>query len=224
MNGVKILLVDDEPHILNFLEMGLANEGFEIRAASDGLSALHLAETFNPHVIVLDIMMPGLDGFESCRLLKGSGNNVAIIMLTARDDVEDRIKGLTIGADDYMSKPFSFGELLARIHARLRNHHPQLFGKTSYGPFQIDDERREISFQGNQMKLSPTEYDLLKYLVAHHGVVISKPTILDEIWGYDFGGEDNIVEVYIRSLREKLGDKQHTLIRTLRGAGYRVDL
>lgn len=169
-------------------------------------------------------MMPGIDGFESCRLLKNNSHQVAVIMLTAKDDVDDRIKGLSLGADDYMVKPFSFGELLARIQARLRNLFPQLFGKLNLGPFQIDDQRREISYQGQILKLSPTEYDLLKYIVVHHGVVHSKLTLLDKIWGYDFGGEDNIVEVYIRSLRDKLSDKEHRLIRTLRGAGYRVDL
>ncbi len=224
MKGVKLLLVDDEPHILDFLEMGLSNEGFEVKTAADGLSGLHLAESFEPHVIIMDVMMPGIDGFESCRLLKGEGSHVAVIMLTAKDDVDDRIKGLTLGADDYMVKPFSFGELLARIYARLRNHFPQLFGKLAYGPFLIDDGGREIDYRGQVLKLSPTEYDLLKFLVAHHGVVLSKSTILDKVWGYDFGGEDNIVEVYIRSLRDKLGDKEHRLIRTLRGVGYRVDL
>jgi len=224
VKGVKLLLVDDEPHILDFLEMGLSNEGFEVKTAADGLSGLHLAESFEPHVIIMDVMMPGIDGFESCRLLKGEGSHVAVIMLTAKDDVDDRIKGLTLGADDYMVKPFSFGELLARIYARLRNHFPQLFGKLAYGPFLIDDGGREIDYRGQVLKLSPTEYDLLKFLVAHHGVVLSKSTILDKVWGYDFGGEDNIVEVYIRSLRDKLGDKEHRLIRTLRGVGYRVDL
>lgn len=224
MKGVKILLVDDEPHILDFLEMGLSNEGFEVKTAADGITGIHLADGFEPHVIILDVMMPGIDGFESCRLFKSGGSNVAVIMLTAKDDVDDRIKGLTLGADDYMVKPFSFGELLARIHARLRNHFPQLFGKLNYGPFQIDDGRREICYRDQVLKLSPTEYDLLKFIVTHHGVVLSKTTILDKVWGYDFGGEDNIVEVYIRSLRDKLGDKEHRLIRTLRGAGYRVDL
>ncbi|RXZ79915.1 DNA-binding response regulator [Paenibacillaceae bacterium] len=224
MKGVKILLVDDEPHIISFLEMGLSNEGFEVQTAADGISGLHIAEEFEPHVIILDVMMPGIDGFESCRLLKDGGQRVAVIMLTAKDDVADRIKGLSLGADDYMIKPFSFGELLARIQARLRNLFPQLFGKMVYGPFQIDDQRREITYRDNLLKLSPTEYDLLKYIVPHHGVVLSKTAILDKVWGYDFGGEGNIVEVYIRSLRDKLGDKEHRLIRTLRGAGYRVDL
>lgn len=222
--GAKILLVDDEPHIVQFLELGLANEGFEIRTAVDGMSAVSLAAEFQPHVVVLDVMMPGMDGWEVCRLLRKNGDNVAIIMLTAKDEVDDRVKGLTIGADDYVVKPFSFEELLARIGARLRNQFPALFGEVVIGPFRLDDRRKEIVYQKQPLELSPTEYELLKYLILNHGIVLSKTTILDKVWGYDFGGEENIVEVYIRSLREKLNDKEHRLIRTLRGAGYRVDL
>lgn len=224
VKGIKILLVDDEPHILQFLEFGLTNEGFDIRTASDGMSAINMAAEFQPHIVVLDVMMPGMDGWEVCRLLKKNMSNIAIIMLTAKDEVDDRVKGLNIGADDYVVKPFSFEELLARIGARLRNQFPTLFGEVMLGPFRIDDRRKEISYLEQVLELSPTEYELLKYLVINQGIVLSKSTILDQVWGYDFGGEENIVEVYIRSLREKLNDKEHRLIRTLRGAGYRVDL
>ncbi|CAM4488090.1 response regulator transcription factor [Paenibacillus phoenicis] len=224
VKGAKILLVDDEPHIVQFLELGLQNEGFEVRTAGDGMTAVAIAAEFQPHVIVLDVMMPGTDGFEVCRLLRKNGENVAIIMLTAKDEVEDRVKGLTIGADDYVVKPFSFEELLARIGARLRNQFPALFGEVVIGPFRLDDRRKEIAYLDQVLELSPTEYELLKYLILNHGIVLSKTTILDKVWGYDFGGEENIVEVYIRSLREKLNDREHRLIRTLRGAGYRVDL
>lgn len=224
VKGAKILLVDDEPHIVQFLELGLLNEGFEVRTAGDGMSALNIAAEFQPHVVVLDVMMPGMDGWEVCRMLRKNGENVAIIMLTAKDEVDDRVKGLTIGADDYVVKPFSFEELLARIGARLRNQFPALFGEVAIGPFRLDDRRKEILYREQALELSPTEYELLKYLILNHGIVLSKTTILDKVWGYDFGGEENIVEVYIRSLREKLNDKEHRLIRTLRGAGYRVDL
>jgi two-component system OmpR family response regulator len=169
-------------------------------------------------------MMPGMDGFEVCRMLKKAGTDVAVIMLTAKDEVDDRVKGLSLGADDYVLKPFSFEELLARIHARLRNQFPNLLGEVVHGPFRIDDRRKEIVYQGAVLELSPTEYDLLKFIVINHGLVLSKTMILDKVWSYDFGGEENIVEVYIRSLREKLADKEHRLIRTIRGAGYRVDL
>lgn len=223
LKGIKILIVDDEPNILQFLELGLNNEGFEVQTAQDGMTAMTLIKTFQPQVVVLDVMMPGMDGFEVCRMLKKS-ENVAVIMLTARDEVDDRVKGLTIGADDYMVKPFSFEELLARIHARIRNQFPTLFGEVVLGPFQIDDRRKEIRLEERLLELSPTEYELLKFMVLNHGLVLSKNLILDRVWGYDFGGEKNIVEVYIRSLRDKLNDKEHQLIKTLRGSGYRVDL
>ncbi|MEQ8199799.1 MAG: response regulator transcription factor [Syntrophomonadaceae bacterium] len=223
LKGIRILAVDDEPNILQFLELGLKNEGFEIRCADHGQAAIKAMEEFKPQVVILDVMMPGMDGFEVVRQLKKM-DNVAVIMLTARDEVDDRVKGLSIGADDYMVKPFSFEELLARINARLRNQFPHLFGEVVLGPFCIDDRRREIKLHSRILELSPTEYGLLKYLVLNHGLVLSKKTILDKVWGYDFGGEDNIVEVYVRSLREKLQDKDHSLIRTLRGSGYRVDI
>jgi len=223
LKGIKILLVDDEPNILQFLELGLQNEDFEVQSAQDGMTAINLIKSFQPQVVILDVMMPGMDGFEVCRMLKKT-ENVAVIMLTARDEVDDRVKGLTLGADDYMVKPFSFEELLARIYARLRNQFPNLFGDVVKGPFHIDERRKEIKYEERVIELSPTEYELLKFLVINHGLVLSKSVILDRVWGYDFGGEKNIVEVYIRSLRDKLNDKDHQLIRTLRGSGYRVDL
>lgn len=219
---IKILIVDDETSILQFLELGLQNEGYQVMTAQDGITAVNMAKEFQPQIVILDVMMPGMDGFEVCTMLKKIGN-LAIIMLTARDEVEDRVKGLTIGADDYMVKPFSFQELLARIHARIRNQFPHLLSEVVLGPFRIDDARKEISFKDEILALSNTEHELLKYLVVNHGIVLSKARILDEVWGYDFGGQENIVEVYIRSIREKLNDKDHQLIRTIRGSGYRVD-
>ncbi|WP_372632218.1 response regulator transcription factor [Cohnella sp.] len=221
--GIRVMLVDDEPNILQFIELGLVNEGYKVATAQDGREALSLAESFAPHVVILDVMMPGMDGFEVCRALK-SERPVAVIMLTARDEVEDRVKGLSIGADDYMPKPFSFAELLARIQARVRNQFPHLLEEVSIGPFAVDAARKEFRYRDRVLDLSPTEFELLKHLVFHHGHVLSKSAILDRVWGYDFGGEDNIVEVYIRSLRDKLQDREHRVIRTIRGAGYRVDL
>jgi two-component system, OmpR family, response regulator len=223
VKGIRILLVDDEPNILEFLEMGLLNEGFEVTKAQDGMAAVTLAKQFQPHIVILDVMMPGMDGFEVCRMLKKT-ENVAVIMLTAKDEVDDRVKGLTTGADDYMAKPFSFEELLARIQARIRNQFPNLMGEVIIGPFKLEDRRKEILYQNKVLELSPTEYELLKFLILNKGLVLSKSMILDKVWGYDFVGDENIVEVYIRSLREKLGDKEHRLIRTLRGSGYRMDL
>lgn len=223
IKGIKILLVDDEPNILEFLEMGLINEGFEVATAQDGMTAITLTKQFQPHIVILDVMMPGMDGFEVCRMLKKT-ENVAIIMLTAKEEVDDRVKGLTLGADDYMAKPFSFEELLARIQARIRNQFPNLLGEVVMGPFRMDDRRKEIQYQNRVLELSPTEYELLKFLILNQGLVLSKSMILDKVWGYDFVGDENIVEVYVRSLREKLSDKEHRLIRTLRGSGYRMDL
>ncbi|WP_128102393.1 response regulator transcription factor [Paenibacillus sp. DCT19] len=222
--GIRILLVDDEPHILQFLELGLRNEGFDVRTAEHGAEALEIAHEFQPHMVILDVMMPEIDGFEVVERLRKIGTQVGVIMLTAKDEVESRVKGLWLGADDYMIKPFAFDELLARIQARLRNQFPLLIGAVTYSAFRIDDLRKEITYDHRVLELSPTEYELLKFIVMNHGIVLSKATILSRVWGYDFGGEENIVEVYIRSLREKLGDKEHKLIRTLRGVGYRVDL
>jgi two-component system, OmpR family, response regulator len=221
--GIKVLIIDDEPNILQFLELGLTNEGFQVHTAADGQAGLTESRSFLPHVVILDVMMPGMDGFEVCRRLKHS-LPVAVIMLTAQEEVDDRVKGLTIGADDYLSKPFSFAELLARIHARIRNQFPNLLQEVHAGPFRIDEQRKEIRHHDRPLELSPTEYELLKYLLLQHGYVLSKSVILDRVWGYDFGGEENIVEVYIRSLRDKIGDREHRIIRTIRGAGYRMDL
>lgn len=168
------MLADDEPHILQFLELGLINEGYEVRTAENGSEALDLAREFRPHVAVLDVMMPEMNGFEVCQSLKETEDNIAVIMLTAKDDVDDRVKGLKIGADDYVVKPFSFNELLARIEARLRNQFPDLLGEVVHGPFQVDDRRKEIRYQSQVLELSPTEYELLKFLVLNHGIVLSK--------------------------------------------------
>lgn len=222
-DNVKILLVDDEISILQFLELGLIDEGFEVRTAQDGVSAIQLAQRFEPHIVILDVMMPGMDGFEVCRLLKKSGN-IAVIMLTARGAEEDRIKGLDLGADDYMVKPFSFGELVARIHARIRNQFPILSENIVIGPFQIDDHRKEICFHDHCLELSPTEYELLRYLVINHGMALNKANISTNVWGYDFSTEENIVEVYIRLLREKLDDREGLLIQTVDRTYYRLNI
>lgn len=224
LNGIKILIVDDEDSILQFLELGLMNEGATIETATNGMIAIEKTELFKPHVVILDVMMPIMNGFDVCKSLKDKGNEIAIIMLTAKDDIEDRVNGFTLGADDYLIKPFSFSELIARIHARVRNQFPNLLGEVRYGLFILDDRRKEITYDGQVLELSPTEYELLRLLLLHNGAVLSKTIILEKLWGYDFGGEQNIVEVYIRAIREKLGDKEHRIIRTLRGAGYRMDV
>lgn len=220
---VRILLIDDEPPIREFLELGLRHEGFQIAIAEDGLTGVNLAQKFNPHIVILDIMMPGMNGFEVCKLIK-KARDASIIMLTAKDEVEDKVKGLTTGADDYIVKPFSFDELVARIHVQIRNQFPQLLNAQDIGPFHIDDGRKEISYKNHPLALSSTEYELLKYMVLNHGIVLSKSKILDVVWGYDFGGQANIVEVYISALRDKLGADNRDVIRTVRGSGYRIDV
>jgi len=220
---IRLLVVDDEISIVKFLELGLKREGYDVRIAQDGIHAINLARQQLPHVVILDVMMPGPDGFEVCGMLKRLGD-VAVILLTARDAVDDRVKGLMGGADDYLVKPFSFQELLARIYTRVCNPFPQLLMRRQIGPFVIDDARKGIWYRDELLRLSTTEYELLHYLVRNNGIVLSKAQILDAVWGYDFGGQDNIVEVYISVLRDKLCDTERTLIRTLRGQGYRVDI
>jgi Response regulators consisting of a CheY-like receiver domain and a winged-helix DNA-binding domain len=218
---ITILVVDDEKSIVDFVKMGLEAEGYLVYSAFDGNEAIEVAQKVNPHIIILDIMLPGMDGYEVCtrikRLIKTS-----IIMLTARDDVDDKVRGLDTGADDYMAKPFSFKELLARINARIRNSFPELNQVISIGEFTIDDGAHEFTYGGKLIDLPPTQYNLLRFLLINNGTVLSKSLILEKVWGYDFNGEENIVEVYIRYLRDKLDDKDHNIIRTVRGVGYKM--
>jgi Response regulators consisting of a CheY-like receiver domain and a winged-helix DNA-binding domain len=218
---ITILVVDDEKSIVDFVKMGLEAEGYVVYSAFDGNEAIEVAQKVNPHIIILDIMLPGMDGYEVCtrikRLIKTS-----IIMLTARDDVDDKVRGLDTGADDYMAKPFSFKELLARINARIRNSFPELNQVICIGDFTIDDGAHEFTYSGKLIDLPPTQYNLLRFLLINNGTVLSKSLILEKVWGYDFNGEENIVEVYIRYLRDKLDDKDHNIIRTVRGVGYKM--
>lgn len=218
---INILVVDDERSIVEFIRMGLEAEGYTVYAAYDGNEALELASKLNPHIVILDIMLPGLNGYEVCTRLKKT-IKTSIIMLTAKDEEDDLVKGLELGADDYISKPFSFKELLARINARLRNTYPELSDIAQYGDFIIDNGAHEIKYKGNVLELPPTQYKLLELLLLNSGLVISKATILERIWGYDFNGEENIVEVYIKYLRDKIRDDEHNIIRTVRGVGYKV--
>lgn len=166
-------------------------------------------------------MLPGMDGYEVCSIIKKS-IKTSVIMLTALDEVDDKVKGLDIGADDYMAKPFSFKELLARINARIRNSFPELSDITNIGNFKVDDKAHEITYREKVLDLPPTQYNLLSFLLMNNGIALSKSLILEKVWGYDFNGEDNIVEVYIRYLRDKIGDKDHNIIKTVRGVGYKM--
>lgn len=218
---VNILVVDDEESIVEFIKMGLEAEGYIVHAAYDGDSAISMAIELNPDIIILDIMLPGKNGYEVCLEIK-KYIEAPIIMLTAKDDIDDKVRGLNIGADDYMIKPFSFRELLARINARLRKTYRDKNEVMKVGKFSIDDGAHEIYFGVRLLQLSPTEYNLLKYLIINNGLVMSKQVILEKVWGFDFNGEENIVEVYVRYLRDKLDDKEHDIIRTVRGVGYKI--
>ena len=220
---IHILVVDDEQSIIDFIKMGLEDEGYIVHTALNGNDAVYLAKEINPQIVILDVLLPGMDGYEVCFEIKKT-IKTSIIMLTAKDDIDARVCGLNIGADDYMTKPFSFKELLARINARLRNSFPELDEIRTIGYFVIDDGAHEITMKDKLLSLSPTEYNLLKYLLFNNGLALSKLTILEKVWGFDFTGEENIVEVYIRYLRDKIGDIDHCIICTIRGIGYKVVL
>lgn len=219
----RILIVDDEQGITDFLLFGLRDEGFDVAIARSGEEGLAKLEEYRPHVVLLDVMLPGIDGYEVCRLVR-ERSRAAIIMLTARDDVEERVKGLVTGADDYMVKPFSFAELKARIDARLRNQFPELSAVARVGKFEIDKDQRLMRYEGVPLALSRTEYVLLEMLLESPSVALTREQIMTRVWGQEFTGEDNILEVYIRYLRNKLRDSKRQLIRTVRGVGYRIDL
>ncbi len=219
----RILIVDDEQGIRDFLRFGLLDEGYHVKTARDGEEALALLESFLPHIVLLDIMLPGMDGYEVCQMMRQKAR-VSIIMLTAKEDIEDRVRGLETGADDYVVKPFAFAELKARIDARIRNQFPELLSVRRIGRFEVDKSQRLIRYDGKPLGLSRTEYALLDVLLESPGVAISREQILRHVWGEDFTGEDNILEVYVRYLRHKLDDHKRQLIRTVRGVGYRIDV
>ena len=217
----RILVVDDEPAITDFIALGLHHEGYEVATAGDGHQGLRAVDEFKPDLVILDVMMPRLDGFELCRAIAGEPRR-GVIILSARDETTDRIHGLELGADDYLVKPFEFGELLARIKAVLRRRAPDLERVVEVGDLSIDTATREVRVAARQLDLSVREYDLLHYLAVHADEVMPRQRILDEVWGHNFFGDENNVEVYIRYLRQKLGDTDHRRIQTVRGVGYRL--
>lgn len=226
MSVERILIIDDEQSIIQFLQIGLEAEGFEVMAANDGMNGICLAKEKTPSVAIVDIMMPGMDGYEVCRMLKKQVG-CQVILLSAKGEVEDRVKGLNVGADDYVTKPFSFEELLARLHARLRNCTVQEVEHTATGTsavFTVDEQQKQIFFRGELLVLTRTEYKLLSHFIAHAHVVLSKEALLNSVWGYDYFGSVNVVEAYIKTLRQKLGDDAHEIIQTVRGFGYKLDV
>ena len=220
-DALRILVVDDEEHIVNFLRMGLTYEGFAVATAGDGEQALEQVERFHPHLVILDLMLPGMDGLELAERLR-QDPELLIIMLTARDQVADRVTGLRLGADDYMVKPFDFEELLARIEAVTRRRMPAQSEVLRAGPITLDQARREVTANGSVIELTVKEYELLRLFLLHPRRALPRQLILDRVWGYDFYGSENNVEVYIGYLRRKLGDDGHRLIETVRGVGYRL--
>ncbi|HSP38963.1 MAG TPA: response regulator transcription factor [Frankiaceae bacterium] len=221
----KLLVVDDEPNIVELLSVSLRYAGFEVATATSGLAAVTEARRFRPELIVLDVMMPDMDGFSVVRRLRGEGLRVPIVFLTARDATEDKITGLTLGGDDYVTKPFSLEEVLARIRAVLRrtggNAEPgTVSGKLTFADIELDDDSHEVWKAGEIVPLSPTEFKLLRYLMQNSGRVLSKAQILDHVWHYDFGGEAGVVESYVSYLRKKVDTGETRLIHTLRGVGY----
>jgi len=219
---VRVLVVDDEPLIVEMLSMGLGYEGFDVSIARTGPEALEEAWSTKPHLVVLDIMLPGMDGLEVCRRLRARGD-AGIIMLTARGEVEDRIAGLDNGADDYLAKPFTFGELMARVRAVLRRRGINLQQMLRVGDVTLDRQTHRVTRSGKEIALTPREFDLLELLMAHPRQVFSRDVILNRIWGYEYLGDTNVIDVNIRYLREKLDDGDRTLIRSVRGIGYSLE-
>ena len=223
----RILVVDDEESITDLVSTALRFIGFEVRTAPNGRQALIEASHFMPHLIVLDIMMPGLDGFEVCERLRSNGDSVPVVFLTARDDHDDKLRGFTRGGDDYVTKPFSLEELIARIRAILRRSQTagSVPNRHRYQDLELDEEAHRVWRNGDLVHLSPTEFRLLRYLLINSERVVSKFQILDHVWQYDFDGDANVVETYISYLRKKIDDREPKLIQTVRGVGYalRVD-
>jgi two-component system, OmpR family, response regulator len=219
----RLLVVDDEPNIVELLSTSLRFAGFEVATASNGHEALETARTFHPDLLVLDVMMPDISGFGVVKRLRASGSTVPVVFLTARDGTEDRISGLTLGGDDYVTKPFSLDEVVARIRAVLRRTArpetpppPRLV----FHDLELDTETHEVWRAGQAVSLSPTEFKLLRYFMNNPRRVLSKAQILDHVWNYDFNGEVNIVESYVSYLRRKIDTVEPRLLHTLRGVGY----
>ena len=218
---LRVLVVDDEQSITDFIALGLRHEGFDVRTAPDGRAALKVVDEFRPQLVILDLMMPRMDGWELTRELSGDPKR-GLIILSARDETTDRVQGLELGADDYLVKPFDFGELLARVRAVLRRRQPTLGRFVRAGELTIDTSTREVLLGDRSLDLSVREFDLLHFLAINADQVLPRQRLLDEVWGYNFFGDENNVEVYIRYLRQKLGDADHRRIQTVRGVGYRL--
>lgn len=222
---IRVLAVDDEPSITELLGMALRYEGWEVFTASRGRQAVEVAKLHKPDVAILDVMLPDIDGFEVMRRIRADQPNIPVIFLTAKDAVRDRISGLTAGGDDYVTKPFSVEELVARLRALLRRSGTATQESNSQlvvGDLVLDEDSHEVTRDGDEIHLTNTEFELLRYLMRNPRRVLSKAQILDRVWNYDFGGQANVVELYISYLRKKIDAGREPMIHTLRGAGYVV--
>jgi two-component system OmpR family response regulator len=218
----RVLVVDDEDGIVDLVRTVLRYEGFNVETASTGRSALAAVTSFRPHLVVLDVMLPDLDGFEVQRRMAADGTRTPILFLTARDGTEDKVRGLTMGADDYVTKPFSLEELVARVRAILRRtgEGDAADGRLVFADLELDEDTHEVWRGDRAIELSPTEFNLLRFLMMNARRVVSKPQILDHVWRYDFGGDAGVVETYISYLRRKIDVTDPKLIHTIRGVGY----
>lgn len=225
----RLVVVDDEPNIRELLSTSLRFAGFEVHAAADGNGALQLVRDVEPDLVVLDVMLPDMDGFTVTRRMRATGRHTPVVFLTAKDDTQDKVQGLTVGGDDYVTKPFSLEEVVARIRAVLRRTGvptPEEEAVLHVGDLEMDEDSHEVRRAGIEVDLSPTEFKLLRYLMLNSGRVLSKAQILDHVWQYDWGGDANIVESYISYLRRKIdaleisGEALPPLIHTKRGVGY----
>lgn len=223
---LRILAVDDEQMLTDLLAMALRMEGWEVRTASSGLEALQVARDFEPDALVLDIMMPDLDGMSVLRRLRESGNLVPVLFLTAKDAVGDRIAGLTAGGDDYVTKPFSLEEVIARLRAIIRRTGAATADDGQsilrVGDLTLNEDSHEVERDGAEIELTATEFELLRYLMRNERRVLSKAQILDRVWSYDFGGKSSVVELYISYLRKKIDAGRSPLLHTVRGVGYMI--
>ncbi|MGC1376438.1 MAG: response regulator transcription factor [Anaerolineales bacterium] len=217
----RILIIEDDQAILKLLQRGFAYEGYTVDVATDGRAGLNLARDRSPDLVVLDWMLPGMDGLEVCHRLR-TGGAMPILMLTAKDTIQDRVQGLDAGADDYMVKPFNLDELLARIRALLRRTQPERIPVLKFADLTLDTGSREATRGNKLIQLTAKEYELLELFMRHPRQVLTREVIFDRVWGYDFGGESNVLEVYIRYLRQKLEVEESLprLIHTVRGVGY----
>jgi two-component system, OmpR family, response regulator len=221
--SVRVLVVDDEPTLTELLSMALRYEGWQVRSAENGMAAVRLAREFAPDVVVLDVMLPDVDGLEVLHKLRTSMPELPVLFLTARDSVEDRIAGLTAGGDDYVTKPFSLEEVVARLRGLLRRAHraaPRSDALLIVGDLTLDEDSHEVRRGTDPIQLTATEFELLRFLMRNPRRVLSKAQILDRVWNYDFGGQANVVELYISYLRKKIDAGREPMIHTRRGAGY----